>query len=186
MASPSSKARHPSFAPIVGERISLRLLRPEDAPLLVQYLNNWNVVRFLSEVPYPYTSAAAEGFIAHSHKELSLRQQFNLGIEMRAPRRLIGIIGLVNKPAEPEIGYWLGEDFWGQGYGSEAMRLMIGFIGDTLRLPEIYSSAADENKASLRVLEKAGFKFIDFSIRNFPARGQLVRVANYKLQLGAK
>ncbi len=53
----------------------------------------------------------------------------------------------------PEIGYWLGRAFWGQGIASEAVRL---FLGEVTTRP-LFARAASDNVGSIRVLEKAGF-----------------------------
>ncbi len=72
-----------------------------------------------------------------------------------------GSIGLVKQNdvyrLTAEIGYWLGEPFWGQGIATKAVKLIAEYGFSQLELIRIYSGVFDFNKASQRVLEKAGF-----------------------------
>ena len=80
---------------------------------------------------------------------------------------LIGSIGLLLQGEsrlsvgknEAEIGYWLGEDFWGKGYVTEAALRVLQYAFDELHLTQLWASAYKENIASQRVLEKCGFRF---------------------------
>lgn len=56
-----------------------------------------------------------------------------------------------------EIGYWIGESYWGNGYGTEAVRLLVRYAFDELKLIHVYASVFERNKTSMRVLEKSGF-----------------------------
>ncbi|EGD35400.1 GNAT family N-acetyltransferase [Capnocytophaga sp. oral taxon 338] len=79
----------------------------------------------------------------------------------------IGSIGLnlqgeSNLPVgenEAEIGYWLGEDFWGRGYMTEVSLCIIQYAFDNLHLTQLWASVYKENIASQRVLEKCGFRY---------------------------
>jgi RimJ/RimL family protein N-acetyltransferase len=64
----------------------------------------------------------------------------------------MGTVGL-----EEEIGYWLGVDFWGQGYGKEAMRAMAHFAFFTLHQEELRGCAIEDNIPSRRIMEGLGF-----------------------------
>ena len=77
----------------------------------------------------------------------------------------IGSIGLLfqndsNLPmsdCEAEIGYWLGEDFWGKGYATEAVQSVVAYAFEELSLVRLWAVAYQENTPSQRVLEKCGF-----------------------------
>ncbi|MFY9228802.1 MAG: GNAT family protein, partial [Bacteroidales bacterium] len=70
-------------------------------------------------------------------------------------------IGLVRQTdvykLSAEIGYWIGEPYWGMGIATKAVRLITEYGFNTLGLVRIYTGVFDFNKASQRVLEKAGF-----------------------------
>lgn len=59
---------------------------------------------------------------------------------------------------EAEIGYWLGESFWGKGYATEALQAMIAYSFEKLRLTRLLAGAYQENIPSQKVLEKRGFR----------------------------
>jgi len=71
---------------------------------------------------------------------------------------LIGSIGLEIKRENnnAELVYWLGKDYWGQGYATEAARAIISYGFDELKLHRIYARYLSHNLASGRVLEKLG------------------------------
>jgi ribosomal-protein-alanine N-acetyltransferase len=85
---------------------------------------------------------------------------YTLSIYLKESNLLIGAIGLhVTKEAHRgEVGYWIGKDFWGQGYASEAAGEMIRFGFEELALNKIDDSELTRNPASMRVLEKVGMK----------------------------
>ena len=73
---------------------------------------------------------------------------------------LIGVISFnriepLNKTAE--IGYWLGQPFWGQGIMSEAVRRMCAYVFAHYDVVRIFAEPYAHNRSSQRVLEKAGF-----------------------------
>lgn len=144
------------------ERLVLRPLRQDDASPLFALFNNWNVIRFLSSPPWPYTAGNARLFVGGA-----VARSPGLNEEMLAITRDGAFIGLINarlreanalqRGAGPNIGYWIGEPFWGQGFMSEAVRAFVRHLFTSAGPDAIYSGAFAENTASLRVQEKAGF-----------------------------
>lgn len=138
--------------------IRLRPFREDDAPVLARLFNNkkiWNNIR--DYIPHPYLEQDAREFIGFCKKE---DPQTTFGVEY--DRELVGAVGLVPQTdvyrISAEIGYWLGEPFWGNGIMTEAVRQMVDYGFKHLNLIRIYSGVFDFNKGSQRVLEKAGFK----------------------------
>lgn len=86
--------------------------------------------------------------------------------------RLIGVIGIVR---EQEIGYKIHPEFWGKGYMGEALRMFIEMwwgMEINMKYDRLLAAADPENKASLRVLEKAGFQKGEYR-KDFYERGVL-------------
>lgn len=135
----------------------LRPLRPEDAPALAALANNkkiWDRVR--DYFPYPYTESDAREFIASARES-----DPPLSLAMEVAGEFCGVIGLmpqtdVNRKTA-EIGYWLGEPYWGLGLATEAVRQMCAY-GFGLGFARLQAAVFDFNKASMRVLEKNGFR----------------------------
>ena len=84
---------------------------------------------------------------------------------------------------EAEIGYWLGENFWGKGYMTEAVLQVIHYAFEELSLTQLWASVYKENIASQRVIEKCGFCYHhtleDFL---FPLIGERHTSLVYRLQ----
>ena len=70
-------------------------------------------------------------------------------------------------------GYWLGADFWGQGYASEAATAVVAFAFDRLALREVNASVLPENDRSVRVLEKAGLTYVGRRPEDTVERGRV-------------
>jgi len=130
----------------------------EDADSLVRYANNFKIARWLRDrFPYPYALLDAETFLA-AVAALSPQTTFAIATDDEA----IGGIGLefgadIHR-FTAELGYWLGEPFWGRGIMTEAVRRLTAWAFDNLEVHRIYATAIAGNQASVRVLEKAGFQ----------------------------
>jgi RimJ/RimL family protein N-acetyltransferase len=73
---------------------------------------------------------------------------------------LVGTCGFIHPAGgarTAEIGYWIGRPFWGRGYATEALRLLLDFIFQNRRTCLVRARTLPENPASCRVLEKVGF-----------------------------
>ena len=80
-------------------------------------------------------------------------------IERRSDSALVGWIGvdrLADQPERGNLGYWLGQAFWGQGYGGEAAEAMLGAAWVPLALQCIEGGAQPDNLASLAILRRLG------------------------------
>ena len=138
--------------------IQLRKLHISDAPKISLMLNNkliWDQLR--DYIPFPYTEKDGEEFIAFVNSETS---QHVFGI-VNKENDLCGVVGLVLQSGiyriSAEIGYWLGEDYWGKGIMSKAVELITNYGFEELKLERIYTGVFDFNKASMRILKKNGY-----------------------------
>lgn len=136
---------------------TIRSLKKSDAQSIAKYADNihvWNNVRDM--FPYPYTLADAEKFIEFS---LSQNPICNFAIEVNG--EAVGVIGIVLNSdihrISAEIGYWLGESFWGKGIMTEAVRAFVEYAFQTYKIHRIFAGVFSFNEASAKVLEKAGF-----------------------------
>lgn len=188
---------------LTTERLRLRPLHPADAPAIAEQVNDWDVVRYTTSIPFPYDRAMAENFIASQQKRWAAwsgtqvpEEEIAFAIERNSDRRLIGCIGL--QPAEtgpntaegglesgPEVGlefgYWLGKRHWGQGYATEAVGRLARFSFLDLDLPAIWGAAVPTNDASHRVMEKNGFVIVGAGERSSDVRGHPLPVVIRKL-----
>jgi RimJ/RimL family protein N-acetyltransferase len=142
------------------QRLLLRPLEASDADRVYALFNNWNVVRRLSSPPWPYTLEDARGFASRQGKNAHGLTETTFAIIREG--LLIGGIDARFYPSEPQrggpiLGYWLGEDYWGQGYMTEAACGFLAHVFDAGVGDVICSGAFADNAASLRVQEKLGF-----------------------------
>jgi len=140
-----------------GTRCIVRQWRMQDADALVRHADNINVARQLRDrFPHPYTRANASMFLKAA---TSAAEPSNLAIEVEG--EAAGAIGYVPgidvERYSAEIGYWLGESYWGRGIVTEALLLMSEHVFTTVNLLRLFALPFADNAASARVLEKAGF-----------------------------
>jgi 8-oxo-dGTP diphosphatase len=135
-------------------------------------------------IPFPYERQMAVDFIA-SQVASPLDGSFNLAITRKSDGQLMGCIGLIRTPGadEAELGYWLGREFWGYGYATEAVRRLIDHAFSALGLKRILASAVPTNEASHRVLEKNGLRAIGADEIAAPARGHPLQVILRQVEL---
>lgn len=146
------------FVTTTMNQFVIRNLESKDATSLAKNANNlkiWNNVK--DYFPYPFTERDAVEFIKRN-KLKSPATYFAIAVEGQA----VGVIGLVLQNdvyrKNAEIGYWLGEAYWGQGIMTKAI---VQFVNSSFKLFDlfrIYAGVFEDNKGSIRVLEKAGFK----------------------------
>ena len=141
-----------------GERCVIRRWRTRDAASVVRYANNYNVSRYLRDrFPYPYTMEHARAFLAGAVGEDGEETKFAIEVDGEAVGGIGVIPGADIERFSAEIGYWLGEPFWGRGIVSEALILISERAFERLNLLRLFALAFAENAASTRVLEKAGY-----------------------------
>jgi len=139
---------------IETRRLVLRAPIRGDVPELVRLADNRNVSSKLARMPSPYTRADAIGFI-----EIFAQRPDERPYAVTLEGHLIGVVGFSYHESEPpELGYWLGEPFWGKGYMTEAARALIDAAQPTHHYDLIVARALEDNTASLHVLEKLGFQ----------------------------
>ena len=159
---------------IETERLVLKKLVDADKERLVSLIGDFRVSKTLSNVPYPYTLDDADEWL-----KIVDNEEFNLNIFLNDD--LIGGVGLT--PAEDdfyELGYWLGIEYWGQGYATESVMELLNYAKSNTSCEKFKANVFKENVASAKVLEKNGFKRVEdrevFSI----SRQENVLSVNYE------
>jgi RimJ/RimL family protein N-acetyltransferase len=146
---------------LTTERLVLRPPREQDAEAIAMLANNRRIAENTLRIPHPYRLADAEGFIAsakHREDEIAF-------LITRRGEDILGACGIAKLDGEtPEIGYWLGLPFWGNGYATEAARAVIdhGFLDHGYDI--LVAGARVSNPASRRVLEKCGFQWTSVAL----------------------
>ena len=135
----------------------IRSWSPGDAVALQRYANNRNIWINLRDVfPHPYTMEDAAAFLKYVAQE-NPETTFAIATASEA----IGCVGLrlgVDVHCNSaEVGYWLREPFWGRGIMSEVVAAFTRYAFEAFDLQRIYAEPFENNRGSIRVLEKAGF-----------------------------
>lgn len=137
--------------------VIIRKWTEADLPSLAKQANNiniWNNLR--NYFPHPYTEEHASNWINSSKDEVPL---INMAIDLDG--EAVGGIGLILNTdvyvLSAEISYWIGEDYWGKGIATEAIRQMVEYTFYYFDIVRIYAEVFESNKASMRALEKNGF-----------------------------
>jgi len=140
-------------------RLRLRPWRPEDKPALLRHADNPNIARNLTDVfPSPYNEAAADQWLEARSDDSAPAQFFAIEVDGEAAGG-IGIHTRSDVLADTaELGYWLSESYWGQGYASEALKAIVAYAFQTFNYHRLEAYHFGWNPASGRVLEKAGFR----------------------------
>lgn len=144
---------------LIDGSVRLRPLRYADRDQLATLANNkkiWNNVRDM--FPHPYTLAEAEKFLDKVKQQEPL-----ITFAIEYDFQFCGVIGMIPQQdvyrKSAEIGYWIGEPFWGKGIVTRALALATQYAFDTCHLERIFANIFQGNEASKKVLEKCGFQF---------------------------
>lgn len=139
---------------------AIRSWIPGDLEELARLADNRNVWRNLRDrFPNPYSKRDARAWIKGVTRQIPCA---HFAVEAaEAGGRLAGGIGLMAQEdihrGTAELGYWLGEAYWGRGIMTGAVEAFAGYAFEAFRLRRLYALVLDWNPASARVLEKNGF-----------------------------
>jgi RimJ/RimL family protein N-acetyltransferase len=142
-------------------RLVLRAPMRGDAPAIQKLADNRNIAEKLARLPSPYTRADAIAFI----EIFSQRADERPFAITTTSGDFLGVVGFSYAMGEhPELGYWLGEPYWGKGIMTEAVKALLEAAFATALYPTVRARALQSNAASIHVLEKAGFKNVGSDI----------------------
>jgi RimJ/RimL family protein N-acetyltransferase len=137
---------------------SLRPWNINDLDSLVKHANNPNIAKFMTDgFPHPYTKEKGISFIEMATKDKPIHI-FAIDVDGKA----VGGIGIhpqqdiMKKNAE--LGYWLGEEYWGKGIVSNAIKQVVDFAFTNYEINRVFARPFGTNIPSQKVLEKCGFK----------------------------
>jgi RimJ/RimL family protein N-acetyltransferase len=172
---------------IETSRLRLRSLRDDDLPDLVSLINNWEVARWVSTVPHPYSEADGREWVARVRENHATGHPQRFAIALKETDRLIGGVGLDGSTGdgsdEPALGYWLGQPYWGNGYAREAVAAVIDYGLRTLGMATICAYTDPGNLASQKVLLHCGLARVGEIELVKPARHGARRAPLFRISL---
>lgn len=142
---------------IIFDQYKIRSYEHTDIDALLKYADNINVSRWLKNTfPHPYTRDDAIIWLSNC-----ATQDPETNFAIANETELIGGIGLKLfddvYSHNAEIGYWLGEAFWGKKIATRAVREITKFGFNNLNLNRIFANVFEGNPASARLLQKCGY-----------------------------
>lgn len=171
----------PENRTITTARLLLRPFRADDAPEVERFCNTEEISRG-TMLPYPYPAGAAASWIATHAEDFELERGFVFAITDRADGRLYGCISLTNHSAHKngELGYWIGTEYWGRGYATEAADAMIRWAF-ARGYHRVYGRHFGSNPASGRVMQKLGMTYEGTQKEHFFKNGRYEDLVLYGL-----
>jgi ribosomal-protein-alanine N-acetyltransferase len=155
---------------ITTPRLVLRPLVLDDAPAIQAAFPHWEIVRFLSNVPWPYPADGALRFLRDvALPGMQRGTGWHWSIRRAVdPARLIGVISLMDKP-NANRAFWLDAALQGNGFMAEASTAVTDYWFETLERPMLRVPKAVLNRASRRISERCGMRVIETSERDYVA-----------------
>lgn len=160
---------------IETRRLTLRAPGLNDVEPLARLADDADIARMTLRMPHPFGVGDAEDFVLQVAAQDPARAA-TFVIE-HDDHGLVGVLGLFEDadPA-PEAGYWIGRDFWGRGFATEALEAGMVWASRKWRRRALMAGHFTDNPASGRVLEKAGFLYTGEVRKGFSrARGEAVQ-----------
>jgi [ribosomal protein S5]-alanine N-acetyltransferase len=140
-------------------RLVLGAFEPDDAAELQRLAGDREIADTTLTIPHPYELDHALAWIGNQRKESARGRAANFAIRLSTGSPIIGSCGLRDIDAEhlqAELGFWIGREWWGHGYASEAAAAVIRFGFETLGLNRICAHHMVRNPAAGKVLQHVG------------------------------
>jgi RimJ/RimL family protein N-acetyltransferase len=177
---PTPTLREASPCVLETERLMLRRPTLADVKAIAALANDRRIAENTRRLPHPYSQDHAVEFVrstATGQRETVFLIENNF-----VP---IGVAGIDwREPDAPELGYWLGFEHWGQGFGTEAARAVIDYTFEEFAVEHLTSGARVANPSSRNILEKCGFQWSGVELHRFEALGSSTPVDRFRLSRG--
>ncbi len=168
---------------LTTRRLVLRRPSPADAQAIAEIANNAKVARWLSRMPHPYDESDARSWIGSVSGEDAGECAFVITRVDAGKETVLGACG-VDRDKDfdlAQIGYWVGEPYWGQGIATEAVQGLIDHVFTTSVLDAVGASCRVTNVASRRVIEKCGFQYCGLDMAQSRFDNAVVPVFAFRL-----
>jgi RimJ/RimL family protein N-acetyltransferase len=174
---PTPTLREARACVLETERLALRRPTLADVKAIARLANDRRIAENTRRLPHPYSQDHAVEFVRAMAAE-----QRDMAFLIENNHTPIGMVGINwRDEAAPELGYWLGVEHWGQGFGTEAARAVIDFFFEEFDHDQLISGARVTNPASRNILEKCGFQWSGVELHRFAALGSSAPVDCFRL-----
>ena len=177
---PTPTLREAKSCVLETERLTLRGPTLADVKMIARLANDRRIAENARRLQHPYSQDHAVEFVRGIATEKC--ETVFLIENNHAP---IGMVGIDwREPEMPELGYWLGVEYWGQGFATEAARAVIDFTFEEFDAEQLISGARVANPTSRNILEKCGFQWSGVELHRFEALGSSTPVDCFRLSRG--
>ena len=166
-----------------GFRVYLESVDDGDAEAIAEYSNDYDIASNVPNMPFPYTVGNALSFIEFAKLRCAERADYHMAVKLQSGK-LVGMCAIANidnTNMRVELGYWIGKRHWGNGYGKEAVRLMLHFAFAKLRLNRVCAGVIVGNERSIRLLGALGFKKEGIAREGVSHMGKFVDVIQFSI-----
>jgi len=176
---PTPSLREATPCVLETERLTLRRPTLADVKAIAHLANDRRIAEN-TRLPHPYSQEHAVEFVRAMADDRP-----DIAFLIEHSHTPIGMTGINwREPDAPELGYWLGFEHWGQGFGTEAARAVIDFFFEEFDLDHLRSGARVANPSSRNILEKCGFQWTGVELHRFEALGSSTPVDCFRLSRG--
>jgi RimJ/RimL family protein N-acetyltransferase len=177
---PTPTLREASRCVLETERLLLRRPTLADVKAIARLADDRRIAENTRRLPHPYSQDHAIEFVRGTAGDD--RGTVFLIENNHTP---IGMVGVDwREPEAPELGYWLGVEYWGHGFGTEAARAVIDFTFEEFDVEQLVAGARVSNPSSRNILEKCGFQWSGVELHRFEALGSSTPVDCFRLSRG--
>jgi RimJ/RimL family protein N-acetyltransferase len=162
------------------KRLAMRAPNLADAKTVAALADDRRIAENTARIPHPYRVSDAESFIAGANKPggeavflITLRDG-----------TIIGACGINTQEATPELGYWLGAEYCGKGYATEATHAVIDYAFTELEHQALQAGSRVTNPSSRRVLEKCGFQWTGVGLYRIKSIKSSAPIDRFRLERG--
>lgn len=143
------------------ERLLLRPLTSDDSDRIEELAGDYDVAKSTLNIPHPYPKGSAVQFIESILTSEKNNKIAMFAITLKDTQLLIGLanLNLAASYKRGELAYWVGKQYWGKGYGTEAVEALLEYGFNQLNLNRIFAASFTSNPGSWRVMEKIGLKY---------------------------
>lgn len=143
------------------ERLTLRQLSPDDAPLILELLNEPSFIRYIGDKGVRNLDDAVNYILNGPVASYQLHGFGLYLVELKADRTPIGICGVLKRDTlpDPDIGFAFLPAYWKLGYAFESAAAVMTHAREVLGMDRILAITSPDNEASERLLGKIGLRF---------------------------
>lgn len=143
-----------------GKLVRLRAYKKEEINQILEYINDPEIKRLTTPiVPYPFTYEDEEKWL---NSNSALNNTYSFAVETLNEGKYIGGCGVNSvdwKNSNALVGIFIGDkDYWGKGYGTDAMKVLLKFIFNQMNIHKVKLSVYAFNERAIKCYEKCGFK----------------------------